>query len=72
MTCWAAGLVSLEDLGNLGDFIGGIAVVASLIYLAFQIRRNTLAIQASTIESASQASAEIMELMTRDAELLSR
>ena len=31
----------LEDLGNLGDFLGGIGVVVTLIYLAFQIRDNT-------------------------------
>ena len=30
-----------ETLGNLGDFIGGIAVVATLVYLALQIRQNT-------------------------------
>ena len=35
----------LEDLGNLGDFIGGIAVVATLIYLALQIRQNTAALR---------------------------
>jgi hypothetical protein len=34
----------LEDLGNLGDFLGGIAVIATLIYLAIQIRQNTMQI----------------------------
>jgi hypothetical protein len=31
----------LEDLGNLGDFLGGIGVVITLAYLAVQIRQNT-------------------------------
>ena len=31
----------LEDLGNLGDFLGGIGVVVTLAYLAIQIRQNT-------------------------------
>ena len=31
----------LEDLGNLGDFLGGIAVIATLLYVAIQIRQNT-------------------------------
>ena len=31
----------LEDLGNLGDFLGGIAVIATLLYVAVQIRQNT-------------------------------
>ena len=44
----------LEALGDLGDFIGGIAVVVTLIYLAMQIRQNTIAIRtASRQEIAS-------------------
>ena len=31
----------LEALGNLGDFIGGLAVVLTLAYLAVQVRQNT-------------------------------
>jgi hypothetical protein len=33
--------MNLESLGNLGEFLGGVAVIASLIYLAVQIRQNT-------------------------------
>ena len=33
--------MTLEDLGNIGEFVGAIGVVASLIYLAFQIRQST-------------------------------
>ena len=38
----------LENLGNIGDFIGGIGVVATLIYLALQIRQNTSALKTSS------------------------
>jgi hypothetical protein len=31
----------LEALGNIGDFIGGIGVVVTLLYLVMQIRQNT-------------------------------
>lgn len=31
----------LDALGNIGDFLGGIGVVVTLVYLAFQIRQNT-------------------------------
>ena len=31
----------LEALGNIGDFVGGIGVIATLLYLAAQIRQNT-------------------------------
>jgi hypothetical protein len=33
--------LTFEDLGNLGDLLGGLGVVATLIYLAMQIRHNT-------------------------------
>jgi hypothetical protein len=33
--------MSLENLGNLGEFIGAIAVLVSVIYLALQIKQNT-------------------------------
>jgi hypothetical protein len=41
----------LENLGNLGDFLGGIGVVVTLIYLATQIRQNTRQLKLDT-ESA--------------------
>ena len=37
--------MNLESLGNLGDFLGGIAVIATLIYIAFQVRQNTVQIE---------------------------
>ena len=33
--------MNLEALGNIGDFLGGIGVVVTLVYLAAQIRQNT-------------------------------
>ncbi len=33
--------MTLQDLGNIGEFVGALGVVASLIYLALQIRQNT-------------------------------
>jgi len=41
----------LENLGNLGDFLGGVGVVVTLIYLATQIRQNTRQLKLDT-ESA--------------------
>jgi len=38
----------LDNLGNFGDFIGGIGVVATLIYLAIQIRQNTTALKTAS------------------------
>lgn len=40
--------VTLQDLGNLGEFVGAVAVVVSLIYLAYQIRQNTRQLDQNT------------------------
>ena len=45
----------LEDLGNLGDFLGGIGVVVTLIYLAHQIRQNTKQIRQNTTAVNAEA-----------------
>jgi len=37
--------MDLQSLGNLGEFVGGLAVIASLIYLALQIRQNTKSVR---------------------------
>lgn len=39
--------MSLNDLGNIGEFVGAIAVVVSMVYLAVQVRRNTQSLDAS-------------------------
>ncbi len=33
--------MTLTELGALGEFVGAIAVVVTLVYLAIQIRQNT-------------------------------
>lgn len=33
--------MTLQDLGSIGELVGGVAVVVSLIYLGIQIRHNT-------------------------------
>jgi hypothetical protein len=38
----------LEALGNVGDFIGGLAVVITLVYLAVQVRQNSRQIELNT------------------------
>jgi hypothetical protein len=40
----------LDVLGNLGDFVGGLAVVVTLIYLALQIRQNTATTRVQTVQ----------------------
>jgi hypothetical protein len=45
---WAAEATILEALGNLGDFVGGVAVVVTILYLAYQVRQNTAALRVSS------------------------
>lgn len=41
--------MELSQLADLGELLGGVAVVASLVYLAIQIRQNTRSVRASTL-----------------------
>jgi len=43
--------MTLADLSNLGSFVSGLAVLASLIFVGMQLRQNTQAVRAA----ASQA-----------------
>ena len=41
-------------LGNYGEFVGAIAVVATLIYLAAQIRQNSLQLRLNSFQISSE------------------
>ena len=45
--------MTIEQLGSLGEFLGSIAVLATLIYLAIQIRQNTKATRAQIHQARS-------------------
>ena len=53
--------MSIIELGALGEFIGAFGVIATLIYLALQIRSNTLATKASASFNAAHSWAEFNE-----------
>jgi hypothetical protein len=53
----------LDSLGNLGDFVGGIAVIATLMYLALQVRQGTETVRANSVQ-------ELTENMLRTSEIL--
>ncbi len=38
--------LTIQDLGALGELLGSIAVLVTLVYLAFQTRQNRMAISA--------------------------
>ena len=43
--------MTIEDLGNLGDLIAAIATVATLIYLAQQIRKNSKSVEGASVQA---------------------
>jgi hypothetical protein len=68
--------VSLDDLGNIGEFVGAIGVVISLAYLAVQIRQNTRQLSQNTdsarlaaIEAANREFNAVRDQVVRDPEV---
>jgi hypothetical protein len=57
--------VTLEQLGNLGEFVAAIAVVVSIFYLAMQMRQNTASVRAAAYQAWLAAKQELYSY-TRD------
>ena len=56
-------------LGAIGEIVGALAVFLTLIYLAIQIRQNTLAVQASAMDSANKQVSQVRESIFSDSEI---
>jgi hypothetical protein len=56
--------VTLDELGSLGEFISGLAVVVTLVYLALQIRHNTRAVRSSMHQDMVESTLRIAESMS--------
>ena len=56
--------VTLIELGSLGEFIGAMAVVISLIYLALQVRHNTRAVRSSMHQDMIESTLRIAESLS--------
>jgi hypothetical protein len=61
--------LSLETLANLGEFVSGVAVVVSLVYLAFQVRQNTQSLRTENYARALDRVATMQARWSADAEL---
>jgi len=42
--------MNIMELGAIGELVGGVAVIASLIYVGIQVRQNTSAIRADSAQ----------------------
>lgn len=59
---------TLQALGNLGEFVGALGVVISLVYLAQQMQQNTTSVRAASFNSMVQNSIRLLEHAFRDSE----
>lgn len=57
---------SIQDLGSLGEFVGALGVVISLVYLARQMRQNTTSVRAASFNSMTENSIRLLEHSFRD------
>jgi len=61
--------MGLEELANLGELVGGLAVVVSVLYLAYELRANTNSVRAASAASSQDSLAVINELIASTPEL---
>ncbi len=52
--------MTLQDWGALGELLGGFAVLATLVYLARQIRQNTAMITAQAVQASVDATQRVL------------
>ena len=62
-------MLDITILAAWGEFLGGIGVIASLIYLASQIRQNSRLLRASTTSATTKTRFSWMALTVQDPEL---
>ena len=58
--------MTLSDLGNLGEFLGGIGVIVTLAYLAIQIRRNTQEVRSASLDAVAASHFEFQRSVWAD------
>ena len=62
--------MTLEDLGNIGEAVSGIAVIVTIVYLAIQIRQNTKAVRTAAFQQVVDSFAEFSASLSHDRELV--
>ena len=58
-----------EAIGAVGETVGALAVLVTLVYLAVQIRQNTKAVQATAVDSATSHLSKIREVIFVNADV---
>ena len=58
--------MTIQEYGSIGELIGAIATVATLLYLAFQIRQNTELLRTSVAQAHREGNVEVQRVMSAD------
>ena len=61
--------MTFEQLGGLGEFLGAMAVLASLLYVAREIRENSRSTRLAAMQSAMLAAQNVMALPAQNHQL---
>jgi hypothetical protein len=59
----------LQTLANLGEFLGGVVVVLSLVYLGYQVRQNTQSLRAENYARALERVSAMQARLSSEAPL---
>jgi hypothetical protein len=62
-------VVTFEQLGGLGEFIGALAVLGSLVYVARELHGNSRSTRQAAMQSAMLAAQNVIALPVRDRDL---
>lgn len=62
-------MIDLQYLANLGEVIGAVVVILSLIYLAIQVRQNTQAQRTENYSRALDRVAAMQSMLSQDGEM---
>jgi len=61
--------MTIAEIGAIGEFIGAIAVVVTLVYLAIQMRQNTNALKLNAVRSVTEELQDMFSLAASSLEL---
>jgi hypothetical protein len=64
--------MTLQDLGAIGELLGAVGVILTLLYLTGQLRQNTKAMQSATMQAYNASSLSIADSFVGIADVLAK
>lgn len=58
--------MTIQDWGSVGELVGGLAIIISLLYVGLQVRQSTGATRAATNQAFSEQFSSLILRLTRD------